>query len=245
MNNFLNILIISYFPFLSIKSIALPAFRPSCLSAIATSEAARNARNPEIFNSTECYHLNEALRCALKRLRVAEELYGISHEYTAASHNLISGLCFQVRNRKYAIYHVEKARLIYTGIFGPNHELTKSANNSFQMLTRSHPITAPVKLDDDVLKGLSKSANIGTHCDNKECTHQETITNKFKMCSRCRVAKYCSPECQKLSWSNHKQYCARSSKIQDEELRNDEYKQEQRRLYFNDKINTLKYKFGL
>ncbi|CAN0459269.1 unnamed protein product, partial [Ectocarpus sp. 12 AP-2014] len=30
---------------------------------------------------------------------------------------------------------------------------------------------------------------------------------KFKVCSRCQVAMYCSGECQKAHWKTHKMEC--------------------------------------
>jgi len=45
-------------------------------------------------------------------------------------------------------------------------------------------------------------------CSNKTCDKIETPNNKFKFCSICKVACYCSVECQKSDWkAGHKQLC--------------------------------------
>lgn len=36
---------------------------------------------------------------------------------------------------------------------------------------------------------------------------QESLAVKFKQCGRCRIARYCSPECQKNAWTSHKSMC--------------------------------------
>lgn len=41
-------------------------------------------------------------------------------------------------------------------------------------------------------------------CQNKTCDKE---TGNVKLCSRCRVALYCSAECQKKCWKAHKPYC--------------------------------------
>ncbi|KAJ7113037.1 hypothetical protein C8R44DRAFT_797109 [Mycena epipterygia] len=40
-------------------------------------------------------------------------------------------------------------------------------------------------------------------CDLRDCKNHENL-NK---CARCRTAMYCSRECQKADWANHKPYC--------------------------------------
>jgi len=39
--------------------------------------------------------------------------------------------------------------------------------------------------------------------------------SKFRKCSRCLVASYCSPECQRADWPTHKLDCTALSKLHD------------------------------
>jgi MYND finger len=41
----------------------------------------------------------------------------------------------------------------------------------------------------------------------KVCTRCEVQDKPLSKCSRCKVAVYCSYECQKEDWSNHKKHC--------------------------------------
>ncbi len=43
------------------------------------------------------------------------------------------------------------------------------------------------------------------------CNKMETKPNEFKRCSRCKIAKYCSAECQKQDWETcHKIDCGKN-----------------------------------
>jgi len=42
-------------------------------------------------------------------------------------------------------------------------------------------------------------------CDN--CQTEETSAVKFRLCSGCMTTQYCSHDCQKLHWSEHKAIC--------------------------------------
>ena len=48
-------------------------------------------------------------------------------------------------------------------------------------------------------------------CDRPECTTIESGIKKFGKCKRCMKIAYCSKECQKLHWSNHKMLCNKSN----------------------------------
>jgi len=39
------------------------------------------------------------------------------------------------------------------------------------------------------------------------CEDEETVGEAFKTCSRCKYARYCSKECQRCDWSQHKASC--------------------------------------
>lgn len=55
------------------------------------------------------------------------------------------------------------------------------------------------------LKELAYRKSI--RCDNFLCDKKPEEGQKFKTCGKCRVSHYCSPECQKAHWKNHKMYC--------------------------------------
>lgn len=39
------------------------------------------------------------------------------------------------------------------------------------------------------------------------CCKEESYDGEFKRCSRCKQVKYCSAECQKRDWNEHKNIC--------------------------------------
>jgi len=43
------------------------------------------------------------------------------------------------------------------------------------------------------------------------CSSLESVTTKFKFCGRCKEACYCSTECQRLHWKEHRITCVMSS----------------------------------
>ena len=60
-----------------------------------------------------------------------------------------------------------------------------------------------VKADEAVkAEGHEISVRLGPRCSNPECTKDGP-----RPCSRCRVASYCTPECQKAHWKAHKPSC--------------------------------------
>ena len=43
------------------------------------------------------------------------------------------------------------------------------------------------------------------HCNN--CLKQETVSGEFNICSVCKLVRYCSRNCQKKHWGEHKTLC--------------------------------------
>jgi len=51
-------------------------------------------------------------------------------------------------------------------------------------------------------------------CFFADCTTYLTNAAEFKHCGQCRIARYCSPECQKLDWrSIHKESCGKTDSV--------------------------------
>lgn len=48
-----------------------------------------------------------------------------------------------------------------------------------------------------------------TKCSNPFCSKVEA-KEKFQVCSKCKIAKYCSRECQRSHWKSHKIYCKKN-----------------------------------
>mmetsp|Transcript_26980 Transcript_26980/g.42318 ORF Transcript_26980/g.42318 Transcript_26980/m.42318 type:complete len:171 (+) Transcript_26980:241-753(+) len=47
-------------------------------------------------------------------------------------------------------------------------------------------------------------------CCNEQCNVPYVERSKTKYCSRCRCVVYCSRECQKVDWTNHRAPCDRA-----------------------------------
>uniref|UniRef100_A0A0G4FZI3 MYND-type domain-containing protein n=1 Tax=Chromera velia CCMP2878 TaxID=1169474 RepID=A0A0G4FZI3_9ALVE len=65
----------------------------------------------------------------------------------------------------------------------------------------------------EALKGLPRvnkgleAAGIFSFCDN--CKQFESLENRFDHCARCKRVRYCSVECQRSAWPEHKRKCKR------------------------------------
>jgi hypothetical protein len=58
------------------------------------------------------------------------------------------------------------------------------------------------------VSGAKKGADIfGNRCQN--CGKESSDGVNLLRCSRCSVAKYCSPKCQRAKWKEHKKVCAK------------------------------------
>ncbi|GAQ80620.1 hypothetical protein KFL_000580140 [Klebsormidium nitens] len=55
-------------------------------------------------------------------------------------------------------------------------------------------------------EGLVSPDQTGVHIPCDECG-AEKFPGELKRCSRCKEARYCSPECQRASWKEHKKNC--------------------------------------
>ena len=44
-------------------------------------------------------------------------------------------------------------------------------------------------------------------CRKKSNEDDEAVRPEFKKCSRCKLAPYCSQDCQRSDWNSHKKIC--------------------------------------
>ena len=97
---------------------------------------------------------------------------------------------------------IEDARLIELAIEGPNG--------------LTHRIIADLDTIDEANRGNSKSVPVRASavsgramCCMVACGKTEGDATSFSRCSRCKLAVYCSKECQRKHWSMHKLACGR------------------------------------
>lgn len=69
--------------------------------------------------------------------------------------------------------------------------------------------------DDKGLQGAEREAVISKHtasplarCANPDCEHWEQDVKELQRCSRLRRVAYCSRDCQRSDWKQHKSICA-------------------------------------
>ena len=82
---------------------------------------------------------------------------------------------------------------------------------------------------DNNILSMEKAAEKDNNCDDSKdliskiqlicvnCKKRETL-EKFKVCSLCKMAHYCGPECQQKDWPQHKKICSEFSKTLNESL---------------------------
>jgi hypothetical protein len=74
------------------------------------------------------------------------------------------------------------------------------------------PINEKAKADLVRLQSLARLSNDNDYVSVKKCHHCEMIETqmddaKFMKCQRCKLAYYCSKECQVANWKRHKKMC--------------------------------------
>jgi len=79
----------------------------------------------------------------------------------------------------------------------------------FANLARKIPflVVGAAELDEVYMKQRSSEVKYST-CSLPRCQKNDfKLTNKFQICTRCKVAKYCSREHQAEHWKAHKREC--------------------------------------
>ncbi len=70
-----------------------------------------------------------------------------------------------------------------------------------------------VGVEQSVLNKSTKTRRLHPYWAAKhksKCFHCHEISTDLKLCSKCSIARYCSKQCQREDWSQHKNYCGKS-----------------------------------
>ncbi|XP_062566982.1 uncharacterized protein LOC134229280 [Saccostrea cucullata] len=82
-----------------------------------------------------------------------------------------------------------------------------------RMLCIDDSLTSSLKPEDwnpkeKLLEELEQFYEVYIFCSSPACRKLETEKEKFLYCGKCRLSRYCSPECQKEHWKQgHKEMC--------------------------------------
>ncbi|KAJ7471929.1 ankyrin repeat-containing domain protein [Mycena latifolia] len=72
---------------------------------------------------------------------------------------------------------------------------------------RKHFLSCGPQVTATMTKWIRKRTGGEAPREGKSCDACGNSTASLKNCSRCRIARYCSPECQKKAWPLHKKTC--------------------------------------
>ena len=155
--------------------------------------------------------LVQALKHACEALRAAELKYGRISTATAQMHYAVGKICRDGRLFSPAIHHLGQASLIYyEGWCGyarmKQHPDVATAVESLQEAIDNYQVRDPkcIDLPRELRDAIDPEAS---RCKCAQCDKVETDDVRFDRCSRCKVAKYCSRECQKNHFKEHKHAC--------------------------------------
>jgi len=86
----------------------------------------------------------------------------------------------------------------------PDEQKQKVAEDVKNVLNQAKPV-------DDYFGGGGGGGGAGSTGKERRCANcqkkEDEKENKFKFCSSCRMACYCTPQCQKMGWKAHKKVC--------------------------------------
>jgi hypothetical protein len=194
------------------------------------------------FNEVETVHLNCALKYSLKFLHLAQSEQGNQFNTAASAYRSVACLCVAARLHKHFLYYAGQAYLCSTIAQGPDHPDTAMIKQLWSSMGNSHPLKLELKLEPEVADALSRKSSTNC-CDREGCKNVQTSDNVnptpagtlviigartavkskvwlydqvFNKCGACKAVKYCSAECQKLSWPWHKKRCKFAKQVQKE-----------------------------
>ena len=76
-------------------------------------------------------------------------------------------------------------------------EAASAATKAQSQSVLGHNLARMEKIDPNLLR----------QCAHPACGKRETSRSEFKKCARCKVAVYCTQDCQKAHWKTHKPSC--------------------------------------
>ncbi|EPQ51019.1 hypothetical protein GLOTRDRAFT_81621 [Gloeophyllum trabeum ATCC 11539] len=85
------------------------------------------------------------------------------------------------------------------------------------LLTSSRRKLPPSSVKNEVLgkkegRPEMKTYLAGNEKNKRQCAYCEKVgKHDMPMCGRCKLVRYCSPECQKAAWVNHKIFCKKAT----------------------------------
>ena len=165
---------------------------------------------PNEFSPEAEAHFNLSLRHLFISLRWNQKHRGELNYHTACVHQTIASVCFWARVWEGQFRHHQAARIGMHACLGPEHPMSVRADNWCQSAMENAPASRAAELEPGLEKELIELARC------RACWHchkQEDTACTFQFCGRCLVTRYCSRECQKSDWKNHRHACRRLAKV--------------------------------
>ncbi|GAQ86141.1 hypothetical protein KFL_002720150 [Klebsormidium nitens] len=103
---------------------------------------------------------------------------------------------------------LEKARSLALASLGPSHRATQDIEDLLRVVTHSletGSIPFSLNVPTQEFSEMYRPPEMKPKCES--CEKREQDGEKFKVCSKCKRVKYCSVECQKEDWKQHKKKC--------------------------------------
>jgi len=185
------------------------------LVAYMTHAVTRKPLHPEQFFTKSHLGAWQSEAAILERFRelavLDQETYKFLREFNPATQFFLITVAWDERSRMtpggdappYYIYGCFYAR------YGPDVTYV-TQNSEGETILSQH-----IKIKDDTYtsRSVEVCANKGA-CPNLQA-HMQMIQNNqcpsFNLCSRCKIVRYCSRECQRENWPEHKALCLRAN----------------------------------